>query len=101
MMGFADRQIASYLQGASPQGLAATEAEIRALRKRADILPIVKQIDTVAGEFPAETNYLYLTYNGTEHDLNGGGQATSSAGPVATSQSTVPGMSLKKRSSLV
>lgn len=33
------------------------------------ILPVVKQIDTVAAEWPAQTNYLYLTYNGTEHDL--------------------------------
>ena len=35
-----------------------------------NILPFVKQIDTTGGEFPAETNYLYLTYNGNEHDVN-------------------------------
>jgi hypothetical protein len=33
------------------------------------ITPVVKQIDTLAGEFPAETNYLYLTYHGSEHDV--------------------------------
>ena len=32
-------------------------------------MPVVKQIDTVAAEFPAYTNYLYLTYNGAEHDV--------------------------------
>ena len=39
------------------------------LRKQEGILPFVKQIDTVAAEWPAKTNYLYLTYNGTEHDV--------------------------------
>ena len=35
-----------------------------------NILPCVKQIDTVAGEWPAQTNYLYLTYNGAHNDVN-------------------------------
>lgn len=39
------------------------------MRRDLQILPVVKQIDTVAAEWPAQTNYLYLTYNGTEHDL--------------------------------
>lgn len=43
---------------------------VRALRKKHGILPVVKQIDTLAGEFPAQTNYLYLTYHGTEHDVH-------------------------------
>ncbi len=43
--------------------------DIRNLRKENSILPVVKQIDTLAGEFPAQTNYLYLTYHGTEHDI--------------------------------
>ena len=42
---------------------------IRDLRKSYDILPFVKQVDTLAGEFPAHTNYLYLTYHGQEHDI--------------------------------
>ncbi len=42
---------------------------VRKYRKRLDILPVVKQIDTLAAEFPAKTNYLYLTYNGTSHDI--------------------------------
>lgn len=43
--------------------------EIRNERKAAGITPVVKQVDTLGGEFPAQTNYLYLTYHGTEHDI--------------------------------
>ncbi|WP_376796227.1 carbamoyl-phosphate synthase (glutamine-hydrolyzing) large subunit [Thermogemmatispora sp.] len=46
-----------------------TELEIRALRKRYGVLPSVFQIDTLAGEFPSDTNYLYMTYNGHHHDV--------------------------------
>lgn len=42
---------------------------MRKLRLNWSILPVVKQIDTVAAEWPAHTNYLYLTYNGTQSDL--------------------------------
>ena len=42
---------------------------IRELRKRYNILPVVKQIDTLAAEYPAHTNYLYLTYAGVGHDI--------------------------------
>ncbi|MCP5469621.1 MAG: carbamoyl-phosphate synthase (glutamine-hydrolyzing) large subunit [Chlamydiales bacterium] len=45
------------------------ESAIRKRRKSLGILPVVKQIDTLAGEFDAQTNYLYLTYHGYEHDL--------------------------------
>jgi len=47
-----------------------TEAHIRHMRKKAGIVPVVKQIDTLAAEYPAETNYLYLTYSGDEHDVD-------------------------------
>ncbi len=47
-----------------------SEKEIRALRKQWGILPVVKQIDTLAAEYPAKTNYLYMTYNGTVHDVS-------------------------------
>ncbi|WP_052887698.1 carbamoyl-phosphate synthase (glutamine-hydrolyzing) large subunit [Thermogemmatispora carboxidivorans] len=46
-----------------------TEREIRALRQRYGVLPSVFQIDTLAGEFPSDTNYLYMTYNGQHHDV--------------------------------
>uniref|UniRef100_A0A4W5KBC5 Carbamoyl-phosphate synthetase 2, aspartate transcarbamylase, and dihydroorotase n=1 Tax=Hucho hucho TaxID=62062 RepID=A0A4W5KBC5_9TELE len=61
-LGFSDKQIA----------LAVTELAVRKLRRDWSILPVVKQIDTVAAEWPAHTNYLYLTYNGTESDLGFG-----------------------------
>lgn len=44
-------------------------AKIRRYRKFLNVMPVVKQIDTLAAEFPAKTNYLYLTYNGTENDI--------------------------------
>ncbi len=43
--------------------------KIRAYRKEVGIVPVVKQIDTLAAEFPTQTNYLYLTYNGTSSDV--------------------------------
>ncbi|MBM3227468.1 carbamoyl-phosphate synthase (glutamine-hydrolyzing) large subunit [Candidatus Peribacteria bacterium] len=60
-MGFSDRAIA--------QSTGMDHESVRALRKEHGIIPAVKQIDTLAGEFPAQTNYLYFTYNGTEHDI--------------------------------
>ncbi len=62
--GFSDAQIA--------QLLGKTTQEIRTEREAAGIVPCVKQIDTLAGEYPAQTNYLYLTYNGTEDDVPAG-----------------------------
>ena len=59
--GFSDVQLA-VVKGT-------TEAKMRALRKKMKVLPVVKQIDTLAGEFPAKTNYLYLTYHGTVDDV--------------------------------
>ena len=43
---------------------------VRQYRKSLGVTPVVKQIDTLAAEFPAKTNYLYLTYNGTANDIN-------------------------------
>jgi len=60
-LGFSDRQLAKFLSS--------NELAVRRKRVEAGIMPIVKQIDTVAAEFPAVTNYLYLTYNASEHDL--------------------------------
>jgi carbamoyl-phosphate synthase/aspartate carbamoyltransferase len=61
-LGFSDRQLARFWSS--------NELAVRRLRVEAGITPFVKQIDTVAAEFPAFTNYLYLTYNGIEHDVN-------------------------------
>jgi carbamoyl-phosphate synthase large subunit len=60
-LGFSDREIAR-LTGS-------TESKIRALRKQFHIIPITKQIDTLAAEFPAQTNYLYTTYIGEKDDV--------------------------------
>ncbi|TMW65624.1 hypothetical protein Poli38472_008266 [Pythium oligandrum] len=60
--GFSDRQIAAELSGV-------TEIEVRNKRKQLGVRPCVKQIDTLAAEFPAQTNYLYMTYSGSEDDI--------------------------------
>ena len=62
--GFSDKQIAIFCGG--------DELEVRAKRTRLRITPAVKQIDTLAAEYPARTNYLYLTYHGREDDVRFG-----------------------------
>ena len=56
--------------------LFSTELAVRMARQAMAITPYVKQIDTVAAEYPAFTNYLYLTYNASENDLEFPGGAT-------------------------
>lgn len=65
--GFSDQQIAVKLLGEGD--VKADELLVRARRKALGVLPVIKQIDTLAAEFPAKTNYLYSTYHGTENDL--------------------------------
>ncbi|XP_074950144.1 carbamoyl-phosphate synthase [ammonia], mitochondrial isoform X2 [Phalacrocorax aristotelis] len=60
-IGFSDKQIGKCLR--------LTEVQCRQLRLRKNIVPWVKQIDTLAAEYPAVTNYLYVSYNGQEHDV--------------------------------
>lgn len=61
-LGFSDKQIARCLN--------VKEEDIRNFRIRNGILPVVKQIDTLAAEWPSKTNYLYLTYNGSTDDID-------------------------------
>ena len=61
-IGFSDKQVAICL--------GTDELTIRAFRKKVNIIPAIKQIDTLAAEWPAQTNYLYLTYGGEEDDIN-------------------------------
>lgn len=68
-MGFSDFQIAELTMTRSDSPMFDRMLRIREMRKGMGILPCVKQIDTLAGEYPAQTNYLYLTYNGDKHDL--------------------------------
>ncbi|MCJ7561039.1 carbamoyl-phosphate synthase (glutamine-hydrolyzing) large subunit, partial [Candidatus Bathyarchaeota archaeon] len=60
-IGFSDEQIAICQN--------TDESTIRRFRKNANIVPVIKQIDTLAAEWPAKTNYLYLTYGGDEDDI--------------------------------
>lgn len=69
--GFSDFQIARFVL--ADKGVKAGDKEalaVRSQRKQLGITPVVKQIDTLAAEYPAETNYLYLTYSGTHSDIN-------------------------------
>lgn len=59
--GFSDKQIGRLV--------GKDDLDVRKIRKEAGILPVVKQIDTLAAEWPAKTNYLYLTYGGTTNDF--------------------------------
>jgi carbamoyl-phosphate synthase large subunit len=62
LLGFSDRSIGV------ATGL--KDEDIRSQRLAAGIRPVAKQVDTLAGEFPAKTNYLYMTYHGVEHDID-------------------------------
>ncbi|RBQ95404.1 hypothetical protein VDGD_00477 [Verticillium dahliae] len=61
-LGFSDQQLADFWS--------TNEIGVRRMREEGGIMPFVKQIDTVAAEFPAHTNYLYLTYNASESDVS-------------------------------
>src|SRR3989338_5991896 len=80
-LGFSDVQIAVATNS--------NEEGVRSKRKEMGIVPVVKQIDTLAGEFPAETNYLYLTYHGSENDIVPGKNqvAVLGSGPYAIGSS--------------
>ena len=60
-LGFSDKQLANYLN--------LDEDQMRHLRKTFGVQPVIKQIDTLAAEWPAQTNYLYLTYGGDYDDV--------------------------------
>jgi len=58
--GFSDRQIGFVLNK--------DELEVRTMRKKLGVLPVIKKVDTLAAEYPADTNYLYMTYHGEKND---------------------------------
>lgn len=68
--GFSDFQIARTVLHSEDLRMEEGLLKVRAYRKAKGITPVVKQIDTLAAEYPAQTNYLYLTYNGTKHDID-------------------------------
>lgn len=61
ILGFSDKQIGRLV--------GKDDLEIRKIRKESRIVPVIKRIDTLSAEWPAKTNYLYLTYGGTENDF--------------------------------
>ena len=68
--GFSDFQIARAVGMEKDCDIEQAILMVRDRRKELGVVPAVKQIDTLAGEFPAQTNYLYLTYNGDAHDID-------------------------------
>ena len=68
--GFSDFQIAKILYKENADDVTDYSLKVRENRIGRNIKPFVKQIDTLAAEYPAQTNYLYLTYNGSEHDVD-------------------------------
>ena len=69
IQGFSDFQIAKAIGLGEQMDMDLAVQVARKYRQSLGINPVVKQIDTLAAEFPAQTNYLYLTYSGTEHDI--------------------------------
>jgi len=68
--GFSDFQIARHVLMSGPAQINDDLMKVRNHRKSLGIVPFVKQIDTLAAEYPAVTNYLYLTYSASEHDIH-------------------------------
>ncbi len=67
--GFSDFQIARLVFKDKTRKMEDQNLEVREHRKKHGLTPVVKQIDTMAGEFPAQINYLYITYNGSSNDV--------------------------------
>ncbi|MDD5998066.1 MAG: carbamoyl-phosphate synthase (glutamine-hydrolyzing) large subunit [Bacteroidales bacterium] len=68
-LGFSDFQIARLVTKCSNDVIEKEVLNVRAHRKSRGIVPVVKQIDTLAAEYPAQTNYLYVTYSGSANDV--------------------------------
>jgi carbamoyl-phosphate synthase large subunit len=70
VFGFSDFQIARFVIKSVNENIEAGLLDVREYRIKNNIIPFTKQIDTLAAEYPAKTNYLYLTYSASEHDLD-------------------------------
>ena len=68
--GFSDFQLARFVEKSDVAKIDTALLKVRQYRKSRNIVPYVKQIDTLAAEYPAQTNYLYLTYSGSSHDID-------------------------------
>jgi carbamoyl-phosphate synthase large subunit len=69
ILGFSDFQIARFVFNSPSENISDDLIRVRKWRQKRGIVPYVKQIDTLAAEYPAQTNYLYLTYSAHEHDV--------------------------------
>jgi carbamoyl-phosphate synthase large subunit len=69
IIGFSDFQIARFVIKSVNEHIEEGLLDVRKFRIKNNIVPYIKQIDTLAAEYPAKTNYLYLTYSGSEHDI--------------------------------
>ncbi len=69
ILGFSDFQIARFVLKSVNEHIEEGLLDVRKFRIRNNIIPCIKQIDTLAAEYPAKTNYLYLTYSGSKHDI--------------------------------
>ena len=69
-LGFSDFQLARTVDKSANEAIEHDVIAVREYRKSRGIVPVVKQIDTLAAEYPAQTNYLYVTYNGDFHDVD-------------------------------
>lgn len=67
--GFSDFQIARLMFNPEPREIDGVQMKVREYRKKLGIRPVVKQIDTLAAEYPSSTAYLYITYHGIENDI--------------------------------
>ena len=67
--GFSDFQLARLIFNPSPTEIEKLQLKARNYRKKLGVVPVVKQIDTLAAEYPSATAYQYITYHGTENDL--------------------------------
>ncbi|CAK9252414.1 unnamed protein product [Sphagnum jensenii] len=75
-LGLSDPQLAKLLISSADAAVPTlSEDDVRRARLGFKITPFVKQIDTLAAEYPAQTNYLYMTYHGAEHDVPGGSKS--------------------------
>lgn len=68
--GFSDFQVVRMVLRSKGPDIETDMDQLRMLRKKLGIVPFVKQIDTLGAEYPARTNYLYLTYSGAGHDVD-------------------------------
>lgn len=69
-LGFSDLQLSHFINKHSNASKPLVELDVRSYRKSLNVTPFIKKIDTLAAEFPADTNYLYTTYNASSHDHN-------------------------------